>query len=680
MYVPVTTEDFDTWIKAESRTFETRCDVIIGNTTYRLSGSGLSGDIISMQWNNVVCSNDGLQIGTSCMDEFRMEYRNNNSIPSLMNSEIHPYVGLVIPHENTGDVTVWIPLGVFYVTNTETNDEDRTFSVTAYDGMQKLLGDFDATEIGVTFPITAWSLLSAIATYFDMTVTCDETADDTLDEITFDEAYEGTYRDYVGWIAGLVGANAHMGRSGDLALVTYKDHDLTVPRILQHMGGATVNYGGSVSYTAMVSGVAEAPIYPSSRTGNPITYTNPYITTEELDAVCDTVLGESGITVTPCNVTWRGDPRVDAGDIVNVEDKDGNYAPVYVMERVMNITGGLSEQLNCYSETEMGKTLNQSPMEKKITQLAKETKSFADAINLTEGTFKFVPNASGGNSGFVIEETDGVSILRCSAGGLGFSPDGGSTYTNAITKNGINATAITTGTLNADLITAGTINASLIKSGTLDASLITVENLYAQGVLIDNGSGARVFAIDIDPQYGAPFIQQYDTEGKMIFSSTSLRTETNLDTIFRLRHSASDYFAITATGDPTDDTGATSATLRFGAPNKAYPTRAEGIYFSSNPASTTTSVDRESISLGDTTAGAHFKVRHVMNGTTEGVQLQLHNANGNQRFAIYLGGNYTNPQVYLYNLTTQSMEWRYISWLDVTINGQGYYLIGTTHS
>lgn len=466
MYVPVTTEDFDKWIKAESRTFETRCDVIIGNTTYRLSGSGLGGDIISMQWNNVVCSNDGLQIGTSCMDEFRMEYR-NNGIPSLMNSEIHPYVGLVIPHENTGDVTVWIPLGVFYVTNTESNDEDRTFSVTAYDGMQKLMGNINWTALQVEFPINAWTLLQTIANYFELTLTYDEIVYELLSSeeynlvtsdglnltvsaeinanknVSFTEGYEGTYRDYIGWIAGLVGANAHMGRNGDLVISRYTDHGMTIPRTLQHMGGTKINFGGSVTYTNIVSGTDENPVYATDYTGNAITYTNPYITVTELDRVCDELIGESGMTITPCDIQWRGDPRLDCGDIVQAEDKDGNYFPVYVMERVMNITGGLSETLHCYVETEVQKVLNKSPIVTKMTQIAKNSElSPAYIINNTEGTFQFIDNGDGTNGGFTIYESDGNAFLRCTAGGIGLSQDGGLTYTNAITKEGVVASRL----------------------------------------------------------------------------------------------------------------------------------------------------------------------------------------------------------------------------------------------
>lgn len=480
MYNPITTEDFDKWITAESRTFEVKCEVIDGADTVVMSGTGQSGDIISMEWNNVICSNDGLQIGTTCMDEFKMTYRNKDGLPSLMNKEIHPYVGLVCPHENTGDVTVWIPLGIFYVTNTETADEDKTFTLTAYDGMQMFMGDFNATAIGVTFPCKAWNLLEAIASHFGVTIDYDAilynllSSDDYI--LTTSDGYtlvvqeeinanrsvsvgdplEGTYRDYIGWIAGLVGANAHMSRDGNLRIARYTNYGLQIPRTIQHMGGTKINFGGSVSYTNIISGTDENPVYATSYSGNAITYTNPFITTAELDRVCDELIGEDGITVTPCDIAWRSDPRVDAGDIVYAEDKDGNYFPVYVMERVVRITGGLAEDLHCYVETEVQKVLDKSPLVAKITRVARSSEvTPASIINNTVGTFEWINNGDGTNGGFTIYENDNNSWLRCTAGGLGISADGGLTYTNAITKNGIVASKLQVVQNNVNVMMAG---------------------------------------------------------------------------------------------------------------------------------------------------------------------------------------------------------------------------------
>lgn len=461
MYYGVTTAFHDA-CKATTRDIYTKCEVINGNSTITMYGAGSTGEIISMEWDNVASSQEGFQIGTLCMDEFKMKYHPITTTISLLNKEIHPYIGIDV----NGTVT-YVPLGIFYVTNVETEDDDKTFSITAYDGVQKLFGTFNANTLGISFPINAWTLLSAIATHFGLTLSYEEyvlrllssnnyvltTSDSNKTLVVqqninankskeFESPYEGTYRDYVGWIAGLVGANAHMGRNGDLVIARYASSNFNIGRNVQHMGGAKINYGGSVTYTSIISGTDEMPVYPTNYGGNSITYNNPYITTEELDLICDEIIGQNGITVTPCDVTWRSNPCVDAGDIITVEDKDGNAQTVYVMERVTTVTGGLVETLHCYGETEMSHTLNKSPLATKLTQISQDARTFAELINGTNGVFQFIENGDGTNGGFTIYENGSQSWLRCTAGGIGISPDGGLTYTNAITKNGVIASQL----------------------------------------------------------------------------------------------------------------------------------------------------------------------------------------------------------------------------------------------
>lgn len=464
MYILPNATAFNNACKDASRTVATKCEVWVGGSlSATMLGDGINGEIISMEWDNIVCSNDGLQIGTCCMDEFKMTYRPVSTTISLMGKEIHPYVGLEFGSPAT---VTYVPLGVFYVTDVSSEDEDRTFNITAYDGMQRLLDNFDATALGITFPINAWTLLNTIATHFGFTV---DYRGDFWDLVTADDlnlnsvepyqlqvgtalesnrrwaltgAYEGTYRDYIGWIVGLVGAYAHMGRNGELVVSRYVDYGFDVDRDVQHMGGSKINYGGSVTYTSIVSGTDENPIYPTNYGGNAITYTNPYMTVDILDNLCDQIIDGSGITVTPCDITWRCNPCVDAGDIVSIEDKDGNMSSTYVMERVVSVTGGLVETLHCYGETEVMHTLNKSPLITKLTQLSQDTKDFAELINGTSGTFQFIDNGDGTNGGFTIYENGSSSWLRCTAGGIGISPDGGLTYTNAITKNGVVATSL----------------------------------------------------------------------------------------------------------------------------------------------------------------------------------------------------------------------------------------------
>lgn len=383
MYILPNATDFNNACASVDRTIATKCEVISGGVTTTMVGDGINGEIISMEWDNIVCSNDGLQIGTTCMDEFKMTYRPVSTTMSLMGKEIHPYVGLEF---GTPATVTYVPLGVFYVTDSSTEDDGYTVNITAYDGMQKLLNTFDATAIGVTFPIKAWLLLEAIATYHGFTISFDKEVYPLIDSASkyiidsgsnnlvvqeernvnlyewLNIPLDGTYRDYIGWIAGLIGGYAHMGRNGELVIARYENHSFSIGRDVQHMGGATINYGGSVEYDSIVSGTEDTPIYPTGYTsGNPIMYSNPYITQEELDRLCGNVFSGGNIVITPCEVEWRSNPCVDAGDIVSVADKNDNGTTVYVMERVMKVTGGLSETLHCYGKTETQQSLDASP-------------------------------------------------------------------------------------------------------------------------------------------------------------------------------------------------------------------------------------------------------------------------------------------------------------------------------
>ena len=389
MYVLQNATAFNNACKAADRLIATKCEVYVGGSlSATMVGSGQNGEIISMEWDNIVCSNDGLQIGTCCMDEFKMTYRPVSTTVSLMGKEIRPYVGVDI----SGTVT-YVPLGRFLVTNCETEDDGYTIDVTAYDKMQTLLGTFNATDIGVTFPIKAWLLLEAIATYHGLTISFDKETYPLIESASkylidsggnnlvvqeerninlyewWDKPLDGTYRDYIGWIAGLIGGYAHMGRNGELVIARYEDHGFSIGRDVQHMGGAKINSGGSATYTSIVSGTEDSPVYPTSYSGNAIMYSNPYITQTELDRLCDNMLGNGNIVVTPCDVTWRSNPCVDAGDIVSIVDKDDNSLSLYVMERVMTVTGGLSETLHCYGMTETQQSLDTSPTTSMIANI-----------------------------------------------------------------------------------------------------------------------------------------------------------------------------------------------------------------------------------------------------------------------------------------------------------------------
>lgn len=137
--------------------------------------------------------------------------------------------------------------------------------------------------------------------------------------------------------------------------------------------------------------------------------------------------------------------QVDLCDTVTVE------FPLYgisVKAKIVSIeTDVLLEK---YNEVTIGNyryTIADTLANLTLNQVTKEevkigNQKSADYINNTQGTFEWIDNGDGTNGGFTIFENGTDSWLRCTAGGIGISPDGGLTYTNAITKNGVVATQL----------------------------------------------------------------------------------------------------------------------------------------------------------------------------------------------------------------------------------------------
>ena len=137
--------------------------------------------------------------------------------------------------------------------------------------------------------------------------------------------------------------------------------------------------------------------------------------------------------------------QVDLCDAVTVE------FPIYgisVKAKVVAIeTDVLMERYNQVTIGNYRYTIADTLANLTMNQVTKEevkvgNQQASDYINNTKGTFEFLDNGDGTNSGFTIYKNGTNSWLRCTAGGLGLSSDGGLTYTNAITENGVIASVL----------------------------------------------------------------------------------------------------------------------------------------------------------------------------------------------------------------------------------------------
>lgn len=340
----------------------------------------------------------------------------------------------------------YCPLGKFYITEATSKDDFKTtFDIVAYDGFCKTESTYVPT---IFMPNTAQAILEDIAAQCNFNI-----AAGIVYPAGEFELYDWTMREYIGYLAGLAGKNARFDRDGNLAFVWYTNTDYIVNRDLQFMGGFKRLTSSDFSVHSITSGSSDNMFTSGSGVG--ISFENPLMTQEALDEIFSSI---GPISYTPASLKWRGNPVIEAGDIITAVDKDGIPRTVYIMEQTLKIGGGMYSEIKCYGDSEAAINFTSSPQSKKLqkvyNKLQEAIKGATELLNGSNGGIFEVTdeNADGINDGWIIHSADGQRFIKANVNGIGITTDGGATYQQAMTTDGINASAITVGSLHAERI------------------------------------------------------------------------------------------------------------------------------------------------------------------------------------------------------------------------------------
>ena len=122
--------------------------------------------------------------------------------------------------------------------------------------------------------------------------------------------------------------------------------DIRYIRILAYNVNYTTTYpGGNPWYT-----MSNHYTFQKAETGDiqigagyGISFVNPLIyNTELLQPIYDYY---NGFSYLPCSVKYRGNPALDSGDIITVEDKSGDPVNVFISSQVFKISGGMNSTI-----------------------------------------------------------------------------------------------------------------------------------------------------------------------------------------------------------------------------------------------------------------------------------------------------------------------------------------------
>lgn len=373
-------------------------------------------------------SSEGVTIGAAFSSQCKVViYKQTPALP-LYGGNFIPYAGIMVD-----GAAQFVPKGKFYIPSDGVEKTgDLWLTITGYDRMAGLTAEYVPT---ILFPATPTQMLVDVCTQAHVTA-----PSVTMPDIQIATPYSGSLRQQLGWLAGLIGCNAKFDATGNLVFCWYADNGLTLGWDVQYMDGLELTADGAFTINSLLTGTEENPI--SVGTGLGITSTNPYMTAEQAAVVLAQISGKS---LMPCKLKWRGNPAVEAGDSVTVTGRDGKALTVYVMEQRMTIKGGISADITCYGPEDAEYAV-ESPTQKKVQQQYNDVrKAFRDAteriIGAKGGYFEITYDDDGFPTGWVIRNTpsveDDTKMWIMSAGGLGYSSDGGKTVTDiALTDDG----------------------------------------------------------------------------------------------------------------------------------------------------------------------------------------------------------------------------------------------------
>lgn len=428
-------------------------------------------------------SSDGISIGSSCSGRCKIRIYKPDEPLRLSGGYFVPYIGIYTGGGDTSavagvavagkavvgtsggsaDGVEYVPLGRYYIPADGIEDQKHSWDITGYDQMA-LLTDQYAPQID--FPATPESMLADVCAQCGLLPPAA-----TFPAMQIESAFEGTFRQQLGWLAGLCGQSARFDRDGNLVFKWYAKTTFQVSREQQYMSGLTRTADGLYTVSSLTTGTEDEPI--TSGTGLGITSTNPYMN----QAVADLIQPEVEISFQPCDVKWRFDPSVEVGDVIQVEGDTGEWLDVCVMQQEIHLYGGLSSTMHSYAPQDAGYAM-ESPTEQRIKRAYEGlTKAMQNAtqkiIGAKGGYYELTLDEQGFPIGWTLRDTPTITpntrMWIMSTGGLGFSKDGGNTISGvALTMDGeINANVITAGQMSAERVT---VNGQTL-SDFIDASI-----------------------------------------------------------------------------------------------------------------------------------------------------------------------------------------------------------------
>lgn len=312
-------------------------------------------------------------------------------------------VSLEIGVEVDGEME-YIPMGLYTIQNPKIESNKVTF--TAYDRLASRCNGAYYSKL--SYPTDAVDILAEISTMTGVAIDTstlqrgiqinqraiieegdyNEETEESEVITTYVNPFDGyTYKETIGFIAGLFGKFVICGRTGMIEFRWYQGIDYEIPSNIFYNDLQETEESFSIkrltcdnSDQTLSSG--------SGATG--ISMQNPVMTQSILDGVYNTV---QGLVFTPAALRFIGDMRLDIGEIVTAVKNDGTKFTIPIISLITSYDGGLMQTIASYGNTaEEDDSDTKGPItemaERVEYELAFVKKLMVDNLTATNATIK----------------------------------------------------------------------------------------------------------------------------------------------------------------------------------------------------------------------------------------------------------------------------------------------------
>lgn len=276
---------------------------------------------------------------------------------SLSGKEVSLEIGVEVDGEME-----YIPMGLYTIQNPKIESNKVTF--TAYDRLASRCNGAYYSKLA--YPVDAVDILAEISTMTGVAIDTstlqrgiqinqraiieegdyNEETEESEVITTYVNPFDGyTYKETIGFIAGLFGKFAICGRTGMIEFRWYQDISYEIQSNIFYNDLQETEESFSIkrltcdnSDQTLSSG--------SGATG--ISMQNPVMTQSILDSVYNTV---QGLVFTPAALRFIGDMRLDIGDIVTAVKNDGTKFTIPIISLITSFDGGLMQTVASYGNT-----------------------------------------------------------------------------------------------------------------------------------------------------------------------------------------------------------------------------------------------------------------------------------------------------------------------------------------